>query len=188
MAKKQAAKEQRKRGDRWLFILILLLFLGGLGIRGYGYMTQTAGGAQGARPEIAPRSQQKGFTTNLREGEPRAIRPNVDAPADGGDLVNTLAPYLTEGGLSFFLGFCIGYVLRLVAKTVMFLIGAIYIVLILFSHYGLITVDWGSFQHIVQQLLLNTKTQVAGLQGILTVGLPSVTMGCLGIWRGVRKP
>lgn len=104
------------------------------------------------------------------------------------DLVTMLAPYLTEGGLSFFIGFCIGYFLRIVAKTMVLVVGGVYVLLILLSHYGMIVVDWGSIQHLVQQLLLNTRSQVEGLQGILTVGIPSVTMGCLGIWRGLKKP
>jgi hypothetical protein len=52
----------------------------------------------------------------------------------------------------------------------------------------MITVDWGSFQHALQQILLNTQTQLEGLRGIITVGLPSVTMGGIGIWRGLKKP
>ena len=70
----------------------------------------------------------------------------------------------------------------------MLLVGAIYICLILLSHYGMITVDWGKFQQVLQQILLNTKTHVEGLQGIITVGFPSAVMGILGIWRGLKKP
>ena len=103
------------------------------------------------------------------------------------DVLTEIAPYLTEGGVSFFLGFCIGFFLRVVAKTAAFVVGALYIALILLSHYGLIIVDWGSFQDLLQQLLLNTRTQVEGLQGIMTVGIPSVAMGGLGIWRGLKK-
>ena len=139
------------------------------------------------RQDLSQSRDQKGFSNTLREGEGRTIRPNTEETSAGENWGTKFAPYLTEGGLSFFLGFCIGYFLRVVAKTVILLVGAIYVGLILLSHYGLITFDWGSFQHVVQQILLNTKTQVEGLQGILTVGLPSVTVGCLGIWRGLKK-
>jgi len=176
MSEKQQEKGQRKRGDRWLIVLVSLLFLVGLGIRGYGYMTRTGTGTIDGRQDL----------NTLREGGGRTIRPNTDEPAEGVNWVTKLAPYLTEGGLSFFLGFCIGYFLRVVAKIVILLVGAVYVGLILLSHYGLITIDWGSFQHVLQQLLLNTKTQVEGFQGMLTVGLPSVTVGCLGIWRGLK--
>jgi uncharacterized membrane protein (Fun14 family) len=74
-----------------------------------------------------------------------------------------------------------------VAKTIVFVVGGVYVALILLSHYGLVTVDWGSFQQILQQLLLNTQARIGGLQDILTVGLPSVAFGCLGIWRGLKK-
>jgi uncharacterized membrane protein (Fun14 family) len=182
MSKTQNENTQRKRGDRWFLFLILFLFLIGLGIRGYGYLTQPPGSSQ----DMQPRSS-RDQTNTLRQGEKRTIQPEPQSTSGTSGLVTALAPYLTEGGLSFFIGLCIGYFLRVVAKIFIVLVGAIYVCLILFSHYGLISVDWGSFQHIVQQILLNTKTQVEGLRGIITVGLPSVTMGCLGIWRGLKK-
>jgi uncharacterized membrane protein (Fun14 family) len=70
----------------------------------------------------------------------------------------------------------------------MFIVGGLYCCLILLSHYGIITVDWGQFQHILQQFLLNTQEQVEDLQGVLTIGIPSVAMGGIGIWRGLKKP
>jgi uncharacterized membrane protein (Fun14 family) len=191
MSEKQAGKEKKerpKRGDRWFLFVILGLFFVGLSIRGYGYVTQTTRSSKGIQQGASRSQTQKMFPNTLREGEERTIRPDGHKTAGGKDLLAELAPYLTEGGVSFFLGFCIGYFLRVVAKTAMLIVGAIYVCLILLSHYGMITVDWGSFQHILQQIFLNTKTHVKGLQGILTVGFPSAAMGCLGIWRGLKKP
>ena len=125
------------------------------------------------------------FRENGHNAQSRTLSTRGDSESD---LLLTLAPYLTEGGLSFFLGFCIGYFLRLVTRTAMLLIGGIYCCLILLSHYGIITVDWGSFQHILQQLLLNTQEHVEDLKGLLTIGIPSVAMGGIGIWRGLKKP
>jgi uncharacterized membrane protein (Fun14 family) len=185
---REEQEEQRKRGDRWILILIFLLFLVGLGIRGYSYVTDSKDrmlkGESGTYWQQQPPTT---FRDSLRSGEDQKIRLQEQPSSGEIDLLTELAPYLTEGGLSFFLGFCIGYFLRLVAKTAVFVVGGLYVCLILLSHYGMITVDWGSFQDLLQQLLLNTKTQVEGLQGIITVGLPSVTMGCLGIWRGLKK-
>ncbi len=182
MSTTQHEHTKPKRGDRWLLCLVLFLFLFGLGIRGYGYLTQSPGSSQEMQQRISPDQ-----TNSFRQGEKRTIQPESQSTSGTNDLVTAIAPYLTEGGLSFFIGFCIGYFLRVVAKIFILLVGAIYVCLILFSHYGLITVDWGSVQHILQQILLNTKTQVEGLRGIITVGLPSVAMGCLGIWRGLKK-
>lgn len=182
--KQDDMQEKPRRGDRWVLWLIFFLFAGGLAIRGYSYMTD--GTSQTTRRISSSKSiptfqdgspgheQKKTFADNSRD-------------AGGFNLLTDLAPYLTEGGLSFFLGFCLGFFLRVVAKTAAFVVGGLYIALILLSHYGLITVDWGNFQHLLQQLLLNTRDQVEGLQGILTVGIPSVAMGGLGIWRGLKK-
>lgn len=175
-------KEKRKRGDRWVLWLILSLFLFGLTVRGYEYVTKAKQEAIKGRGGTYLQPS----TTFQQPSSPFQVEPQ---PSSGKiNLLTELAPYLTEGGLSFFLGFCIGYFLRIVAKTAVIVIGALYVCLILLSHYGMITVDWGSFQNLLQQLLLNTKTQIEGLQGILTVGIPSVTLGCLGIWRGLKKP
>lgn len=191
MSEKHADNQKegrRKRGDRWVLFVVLILFLVGLSIRGYGYITRTPQVTKRTQPEISRSYSPKAFSNTLHEGEERTIRPEEQVPSGKKDWLNALAPYLTEGGLSFFLGFCIGYFLRIVAKTVILFIGAIYVGLILLSHYGMITVDWGSFQQILQQILLNTKTQVEGLKGIITAGFPSAAIGCLGIWRGLKKP
>jgi uncharacterized membrane protein (Fun14 family) len=190
MSEKHKNKEKegkRKRGDRWLLLAVLILFLVGLGVRGYGYITQSPKSTRGIQQEMYRSRSQKTFPNTFREREERSFRPEEHVPSGGKDWLNILAPYLTEGGLSFFLGFCIGYFLRIVAKTAILFIGALYVGLILLSHYGMITVDWGSFQHVLQQILLNTKTHVEGLQGIITVGFPSAAMGCLGIWRGLKN-
>ncbi len=181
---KDDIQEKPRRGDRWALWLIFFLFLGGLAIRGYSYMTE------GASQTSRRISSSKSITT-FQDSSPgsdqlKAFPDNSREPGEF-DLLTQVAPYVTEGGLSFFLGFCIGFFLRVVAKTAAFVVGGVYIALILLSHYGLVTVDWGSFQHVLQQLLLNTREQVEGLQGILAVGIPSVAMGGLGIWRGLKK-
>jgi uncharacterized membrane protein (Fun14 family) len=189
MTEQAEQQAKRSRNDRWLLVTVLLVFLVGLGIRSYGYLVNSPAARKTDPPAADRDSAQKPMPGALRDnGAERRLRPDPAAPADEADWALELAPYLTEGGLSFFIGFCIGYFLRVVAKTVIFVVGGLYVALILLSHYGMITVDWGSMQHLLQQILLNTKTQVEGLRGVLSVGVPSVAMGTLGIWRGFKKP
>ena len=177
-------QEKPRRGDRWVLWCIFFLFLGGLAIRGYGFMTDEP---PPTNRKIVSSKSMTTFQDSSTGSEQVKAFPETSSDAIEFDLVTKLAPYLTEGGLSFFLGFCIGFFLRVVARTAAFVAGGLYIALILLSHYGLVTVDWGSFQHILQQLLLNTQQQVEGLHGMLAVGIPSVAMGGLGIWRGLKK-
>jgi len=181
-------QEKPRRGDRWVLWLIFFLFLGGLAIRGYGFMTEepSTSPVPTSRKIVSSKSITT-FQDSSPGGEQLKAFPETSNDTGEFDLITELAPYLTEGGLSFFLGFCIGFFLRVVAKTAAFIVGGLYIALILLSHYGFVTVDWGSFQQILQQLLLNTQQQVEGLQGMLAVGIPSVAMGGLGIWRGLKK-
>ena len=118
---------------------------------------------------------------------PSTVSPQPDGSRDPQSFLFSLAPYLTEGGFSFFVGFCLGYFLRLLAKTAMLIVGAVYCCLIILSHYGIITVDWGSFQQILHSLLLNTQTQVESVRQVIQVGLPSAAMGGIGVWRGLKK-
>jgi uncharacterized membrane protein (Fun14 family) len=188
MAETEQVQEKRRRSDRWIIWLIFALFVIGVAIRGYSYMP---GGPKRASMKTRSLSSDKSgsnFQDVARDGKQLKALPQENSDSGDFDLVKMIAPYLTEGGLSFFLGFCIGYFLRIVAKTVVFVVGGLYVALILLGHYNVVTVDWGAFQSIAQQLLLNTKAQVQGLQGIITAGLPSVGMGCLGIWRGLKKP
>lgn len=184
MPEQEETQEKRGRRDRWALWLIFALFLVGLAIRGYGFVNQES---QQASRRISSGQSLSPFQKSLTDGNQRKIVPEPSREPGEWDIVTQLAPYLTEGGLSFFLGFCIGFFLRVVAKTAAFVVGGLYIALILLSHYGLVTVDWGGFQHVLQQLLLNTREQIEGIQGVLAVGIPSVAMGGLGIWRGLKK-
>lgn len=184
MSEKQEDNGQHKRKDRWFLLIIFLVFLTGLSIRGYGYATRTESRARTFQSQTSPDYTQKAFPGT--SGETQTGEGSYGYPEEDG-LFTVLAPYLTEGGLSFFIGFCIGYFLRFVAKATIIVVGGLYFCLILLSHYGLIIVDWGSIQQFLQQILLNTQTQLEGLRGTIAVGIPSMAMGGLGIWRGLKK-
>ncbi|PID55901.1 hypothetical protein CSB45_13860 [candidate division KSB3 bacterium] len=183
MTEKHQARSRRK--DRWLLLLVLLLFCVGLGIRGYGYISASK---TDSSPTPHSGFSSGNFSEERHSATSRALLPSDRTNARQPHLLIMLAPYLTEGGLSFFIGFCIGYFLRLLTRTAKFIVGGLYCGIILLSHYGVVTVDWGQFQHIVQQLLLNTRQYVEDLRAVLTIGIPSVAMGGIGIWRGLKKP
>ncbi len=176
-------QERRKRGDRWLLFVIFALFFIGIGIRGYAYVnTQNVDASVSSR--TLSQNSAKAFPTTAA---PSTVSPQPGGSRDPQSFLFSLAPYLTEGGFSFFVGFCLGYFLRLLAKTAMLIVGAVYCCLIILSHYGIITVDWGSFQQILHSLLLNTQTQVESVRQVIQVGLPSAAMGGIGVWRGLKK-
>ncbi len=184
MAEQQGEQQPRKRSDRWLLLFILALFLCGLGLRGYAYVHE-----QTAMP-MSSRSLSPNSAKALPDTTGSAFQPQRQLRNEGSDAQNvafSVAPYLTEGGLSFFLGFCLGAFLRAVAKTAAFVIGGLYCGLILLSHYGVIAIDWGGFQQIIQQLLTNTQPHLESIQHVIRASLPSVAMGGLGIWRGMKK-
>lgn len=186
MAGTSEEKSQQKRGDRWLLIAVVILFLIGIGIRSYAYLTASS------QPRISQQQRSgnhaaKAVPDNSEKGQTRSTSSHEQKTSEEQGVLITLAPYLTEGGVSFFLGFCIGYVFRLVAKFLILVVGAIYCGLILLSHYGIITMDWGSFQDILQQVLFNTQTHIEGLRETIRISLPSITMGGIGIWRGMKK-
>jgi hypothetical protein len=67
MSEKQEDKEQRKqRGDRWFLLAILIVFLVGLSIRGYSYITGTTGQKKAFRQGVY--QNQKSFPYTLRDG------------------------------------------------------------------------------------------------------------------------
>ncbi len=177
---------RKKRRDRWFLVFVLLLFLLGLGIRSYGYVTREESRTRTLQRKASGDYAQKAFPGPSGMQNQKAIEGDYGSRGED-NLFIDLAPYLTEGGLSFFIGFCIGYFLRFVAKTMIIVVGGLYFCLILLSHYGLVAVDWGSIQQILQQVLLNTQTQLEGLRGTIALGVPSMAMGGLGIWRGLKK-
>ncbi len=185
MAEQQLEQQQRQRSDRWLLIVILFLFLCGLGIRGYAYMQEqqaTLASSRSASPHAAKALPDNSGASSFQPGNQLQNPGSESQP-----VLFSLAPYLTEGGLSFFLGFCVGAFLRVAAKTVAIVIGGVYCVLILLSHYGVVAIDWGMFQQIIHQFLLNTQPHLESLQHVVRASLPSAAMGGLGIWRGLKK-
>ena len=184
MSQKHNETGQHHRRDRWFLLVIFFLFLCGIGIRGYEYITRTRSHSRNVQQQPLA---SKAFPETPGETQAPHLGVEHENFSEDSGILPALAPYLTEGGLSFFLGFCLGYFLRVVAKTLILLVGAIYCCLILLSHYGILVVDWGSFQDALQHILLNTQTHVQDLQGLFAVSLPSVTMGGLGIWRGLKK-
>jgi len=187
MAEQQEQQQQHQRSDRWLLIVVLLLFVCGLGIRGYAYLSEQ----QQTMTPMSSRSLSPDMAKPLRENSGvSSLRPTQQMRDEGSGAQNvafSLAPYLTEGGLSFFLGFCLGAFLRIAAKTVAIVVGGVYCCMILLSHYGIVAVNWGEFQQIISQLLLNTQPHLESLQHVIRASLPSAAMGGLGIWRGLKK-
>ena len=182
-AMEEQQQERRKRGDRWLLFMMFALFFIGIGIRGYAFVN-TQNEEEPVSSRTLSQNSAKAFPT---AAAPSTVSPQPDGSRDPQSFLFSLAPYLTEGGFSFFVGFCLGYFLRLLAKTAMLIVGAVYCCLIILSHYGIITVDWGSFQQILHSLLLNTQTQVESVRQVIQVGLPSAAMGGIGVWRGLKK-
>lgn len=186
MAEQHDEQQRPQRSDRWMLIIILLLFLCGLGIRGYAYLYQQQAMTPMTSRSLTPHAA-KALPENFGASAFQPERQLRDEENGSQHLAFSIAPYLTEGGLSFFLGFCVGAFLRVAAKTVAIIIGGMYCCLILLSHYGVIAVDWGVFQQIIHQFLLNTQPHLESVQHVIRASLPSATMGGLGIWRGLKK-
>lgn len=177
---------EHRRSDRWLLIVVLLLFLCGLGIRGYAYLYEQQATMPTSARSLSPHGA-KTLPENPGASSFRSEQQMKNAGDTPENFAFSLAPYLTEGGLSFFLGFCLGAFLRVAAKTVAIVIGGVYCCLILLSHYGVVAVNWGEFQQIIHHVLLNTQPHLESLQHVIRASLPSAAMGGLGIWRGVKK-
>ena len=85
MSEKQEDKEKegrRKRGDRWFLLTVLILFLVGLSIRGYGYITQTPKSTTGLQQGTYRSRSQKTFPNTFHEREERSFRPDEYQPLD----------------------------------------------------------------------------------------------------------
>jgi len=90
-------------------------------------------------------------------------------------------------GGAFGVGLITGLIIRKAAKVVLVLIAALALVLLVLSHYGIVTVDWGRFVDLATQLFNWVVDQLSRALGGNpdTVGLGDMIAASLGFAAGI---
>jgi uncharacterized membrane protein (Fun14 family) len=127
-----------------------------------------------------------GMTTGVMPGEPRGGQPGqgpaAEPPAEKGTL-DTVLPFVTEGGVAMILGLLLGMVTRSILKVlfVLLLLGFVGIQYLVYKQ--ILTVDWGAFK----DFILNMVPPGANLATIVQQKLPSLGAFGLGYLLGLKR-
>jgi uncharacterized membrane protein (Fun14 family) len=174
-----------------------LLLAGGAVIQGYGLV---AGGREAAPKEVAsgPKEGGGGDVGKIGHGllpgegptlpgegpEPEEPRDEAGAPEPA---LEEWSPAMVKGGLSLFVGFCVGYALRTFAKLAMLVIGLIFLGIFLLSWGGVVQVDWGKLGEGFDSVVAVLQSQFASLKTFLQGSIPSAGLAGLGLVSGFKK-
>ena len=89
--------------------------------------------------------------------------------------------------MSLFVGFCVGYALRVFAKIAMLVFGLVFIGILLLSWSGVVEVDWGKLSDGFDNLVGSLSTQFQSFKAFLQGSLPSASLGAVGLVGGLKK-
>ena len=113
-----------------------------------------------------------------------------DADADNdesADAPGLLAPLLTKLGFGFFIGFCVGYALRVAFKISLLVIGVIMLAVLGLSYSGVLDVDWAAMRGHYDTVVAWLQAQFTNLRGFISGQVPSSASAAFGLFVGFRK-
>lgn len=100
------------------------------------------------------------------------------------DLITPVLPDLSVGGL---LGFCAGFAVKKVGRMLVFVVGAIVLVVQLLVWQGFVTVDWARVQQSAEPLVeAGGREGGTWLMNVLTANLPFGGAFTAGLLLGLR--
>jgi uncharacterized membrane protein (Fun14 family) len=122
------------------------------------------------------------------DAPPEVREPAAAEQPAGQTAAEKAAPILTESGVMFFLGFCIGAAIRAVAKMVTVVVGLVMLAVLGLQYIGVIPpVDWGALGGFFQSVAVLVQEGASRMQDVLAHTLPSGTMAGLGVATGLKK-
>lgn len=197
---RQAADRPRRPMPRWKKVLLtaaLFLTVVGLAVEGFALVRPGGSGdRQTADDASVRRTSTSSGSSNLTPGGATLVpgvgqerSPTVDPRSEASEPtgMERWSPALMTGGMSFLVGFSIGYALRAFLKVSAVVVGLVLLAIFGLSYAGVVHVDWASIQSWFDTALASVKDQTAGFQTFVQGSLPSAGLAAAGLFTGVRK-
>jgi uncharacterized membrane protein (Fun14 family) len=125
-----------------------------------------------------------------RSGDPSAggqAAAGAEAGAEEG-AAGGWSPLFLKGGLSFFVGFCLGAVLRAFLKISAIVLGLVFLAVFGLSYAGLIpAIDWSAMEGHFNRIVASLSEQASSFKTFIAGNLPSAGMLGLGLFTGLKK-
>lgn len=181
----------RRPLPKWKKVLLVasvLAFVVGAGLHGFSYFS--GGESSAADRELTTDPEKKSalnLNNSLVDGS-AGTRSGGAAQGEEPGASDIMSPLLMQGGLSFFVGFCMAYALRTFFKiSALFLGGALLLVFAL-QYFGVIErFDWASMDGHFQSLMASVSRQMAGFKEFVAGHLPSSAAATAGVFTGWKR-
>lgn len=102
-------------------------------------------------------------------------------------LVDESAPATFRFGASFIAGFLIGFAAKKFLKLTLLIAAVLGAGIFFLKKSGVITLDWNSVEHQVDEGVEWAKSSTGGIKNFLTGYIPSSAAGLVGLFWGARK-
>ena len=205
-----AARKPLPRWKKGLLAASAVLFVLGAGLKGYAYFRGDGDGperrvsadpSKRARDPLDIGSSLTGGTSDLSRDEWSPDRlpggggaggAGVDG-ADEEDLgqassVETYSPALMKGGMSFFIGFCMGFAVRTFFRISAFVIGAALLLVFALMYFGVMPQpDWAALEEHFNRVASSLWDQASGFRKFVEGNLPSTGAAAAGLFTGFKR-
>ena len=172
---------------KMLLSLAALLVVSGLLIQGYGLVAASDSDAArengGATISLDPQ-------TSLlpRDGGIGGSERSTDKESQGDGALEKWSPALVKGGLSFFLGFALGYVFRTFFKLSALVVGMIFLGVFGLAQIGFIEgFNWDILEQWYGKVVARVSEEAQELKSFVAGSVPSAGMAGLGMFTGFKK-
>ena len=141
----------------------------------------------GAEPGFPPRTPDGRSDPPSRGGEGGAGSTPAGGSGEAPPFLDEWSPTLVKGGLSFFVAFWIGFLIRVFATVCGLFVGLFGLGLLGLQQLGWLTVEWSVAQAHLGALPDLIAAQFGGFKSFLQGSLPSAGMAGLGLFAGLKK-
>ena len=174
---------KRRRRNKVLMVLASVSFVIGLVLHFTAPPAQFAVGDSTqstlTREGITPNSLVGTGVQSSPDGEP------ITPAAESG--IHSWSPLFMKGGLSFLIGFSIGYALRTFLKLSMLVTGVVALAVFGLSYAGLVEVDWDTISGIFDKGVAKVREEAGQFKTFITGSLPSASIAAAGLVLGFRR-
>jgi len=187
----------RRPFPRWKKVFIttaVFLVIVGLGFQGYGFVSgRSSKDAQ--KVALDQKNVGQGYQPSTKgsfwpEGTSPWPEGTSSPPPDGPTRADTLSewsPSLLKGGMSFLVGFALGYAVRMFFRFSAAVVGVVLLAIFGLSYAGVLQVDWNTIQQSFDQVVASVKGQLTGFQSFIAGSLPSAGLAGVGLFTGFKK-
>lgn len=126
-----------------------------------------------------------GVTTTRNPPSSRSSRHNPGNEHEG--MLENWSPTLVKGGLSFFVGFCLGYALRSFVKITALVFGLVFLAIFGLAYVGALHVDWSWFRELYQTAMATLHEEASEFGTFVQGSFPAAGIGGLGLFTGFKK-